>query len=721
MDAYEALKRLAEAAGIEARYWDIHGQLHETTPETMQAMLRALGIPADTEADVEAGLASFAEEPWRNALPSVIVARENSEIEVPFRLPADDGAKTIRWTVRLETGGMRTGVCDLSTLPVEGMGRRGTISVALRRLKLAPLPLGYHDLHLAAADEATARLIVAPWRCYLQPKFSSRRCWGLATQLYALKSPDDWGIGDFGQLQALIDRLAAGDADAVGLNPLHALFLDAPENVSPYSPNSRLFRNSLYLDVTAIPDFAESDAARALVEAPDVARVLRRAHDAEFVDYEAVAAVKLAVLDCLYSSFDANHVSRMDESGVAFRAFVERSGRNLDRFATFQMLSEHFGTHDWMRWPAACRDPEAGLVSELRGRHADRVMFFKYLQWQCEEQLFAAAELARQRGMAVGLYNDLAVSVDAASADHWARQDLFIGGARIGAPPDPFNEAGQEWGVVPPNPFRLRAAGYEPFITLLRANMRHTGALRIDHVMGWQRLFLIPNGAKPATGAYVGYPLDDLLAITALESQRHRCAVIGEDLGTVPAGFRERMAAANVLSCRIFAFEREHDRFRRPDEYPRLASVSAATHDLATLRGFWGGGDIAAKANLGLFKSPDEEAQARSGRSADKRMLLQSLADEALLPDGVSPSDADRLDWTPELALAVHAYLARSPSLLFLAQLDDLAGEAHQANLPGSTTQYPNWRRRQARMIDDLFTEPATQKEMTTIAVERAK
>jgi 4-alpha-glucanotransferase len=717
MDAYESLRRLAQAAGIEARYWDIHGGLHETAPDTMRALLGALGIAADTEADIEAGLTSFAEEPWRKPLPPVIVARENSEIEVPLRLPA--GERTVRWTIRLETGGIRTGECDLGVLPVEETGRFGETSALLRRLKLAPLPFGYHDLHLAAAGEAATRLIVARQRCYLPPKFSIGKCWGLAAQLYALKSPGDWGIGDFGHLQALIDRLAASDADAVGLNPLHALFLDAPEQASPYSPNSRLFRNPLCLDVTAVPDFAESGEARALVESPEVTHLLRRAREAEFVDYRAVAEVKLAVLDCLYRSFDQIHDS--DASGAAFRAFVRHAGLNLDRFATFQMLSEHFGTHDWVRWPAACRDPESGLVSELRGRRADRVLFFKYLQWQCEEQLSATAERTRRRAMAVGLYNDLAVSVDAASADHWARQDLFAGSARVGAPPDPFNETGQEWGVVPLNPFRLRACGYEPFIALLRANMRHSGALRIDHVMGWQRLFLIPDGAKPAAGAYVGYPLDDLLAITALESQRHRCAVIGEDLGTVPAGFRERMASANVLSCRVFAFERDGGRYRRPNEYPPLASVSAATHDLATLAGFWGCDDIAAKANLGLFESPDEEAEARSGRSADKRMLLQALADEALLPDGVTPPDANRLGWTPELALAVHAYLARSPSLLFLAQLDDLAGGAHQANLPGSTTQYPNWRRRQARTLDEVFTDPATQKAMTTIAAERAK
>ena len=257
MDASESLRRLAQAAGIEARYWDIHGGMHETAPDTMRALLGALGVAADTEADIEAGLAFFAREPWQSPLPPVIVARENSGLDVPVRLPAEGGARTIRWTVRLETGGMRTGECDLGALPVEETARFGEKSFALRRLKLAPLPLGYHDLHLAAAGEATTRLIVTPQRCYLPAKFSVGKCWGLAAQLYALKSPGDWGIGDFGHLRALIERLAAGDADAVGLNPLHALFLDAPEQASPYSPSSRLFRNPLYLDVTAVPDFAE--------------------------------------------------------------------------------------------------------------------------------------------------------------------------------------------------------------------------------------------------------------------------------------------------------------------------------------------------------------------------------------------------------------------------------------------------------------------------------
>ncbi|MBU6298257.1 MAG: 4-alpha-glucanotransferase [Alphaproteobacteria bacterium] len=709
------MSRLADAAGIEPRYWDIHGRLHETPPETARSLLRAMGIAADSEEDVFASLAKFEDQLWRTPLPPVVVARENSEIDVNLRLPS--GTKMLRWSVYLEMGGFRTGECNVDALPVEDTRQFGDTQIHLRRLRLPPLPPGYHDLRLAGG--ASCRLIVAPQRCYLPPIFSGRRCWGIAAQLYALRSSGDWGIGDFGDLQELIEQSAARDADAIGLNPLHALFLDTPDYASPYSPCSRLFRNPLYLDVAAVPDFAECEEARALIEASDTARLLQAARDAAYVDYKSVARIKLAALECLHRSFEANHNAGGDARRAAFQAYEKKHGRDLERFATFQMLSEHFQMHDWLRWPAACRDPQSTQVAQLRVRHADRVSFYKYLQWQCDEQVRAAAELSRRRGMAIGLYNDLAISAEGASADHWANQDLFAGTARIGAPPDPFNETGQEWGVVPLNPFRLRATGYAHFIALLRANMRRSGALRIDHVMGWQRLFLIPAGEKPAAGAYVRYPIDDLLAVAALESRRHRCMLIGEDLGTVPAGFRERMAAANVLSCRIFAFERDHDRYRRPGEYPQLGSVSAATHDLATLRGFWLGDDITAKARLGLFKSVDEEESAWSNRAREKRELLQALAGEALLPQSLS--NAEPSDWSPELAKAVHVYLARTQSLLFMVQLDDLAGETSQANLPGSTSEHPNWRRRHARTIADLLTDTATQSEMDAIAVARAK
>jgi 4-alpha-glucanotransferase len=319
--------------------------------------------------------------------------------------------------------------------------------------------------------------------------------------------------------------------------------------------------------------------------------------------------------------------------------------------------------------------------------------------------------------MSIGLYNDLAVGVDAAGADHWADQDLFLRDMSVGAPPDPFNEQGQNWGVVAFNPHRLRASGYAHFIALLRANMRGAGALRIDHAMGWQRLFLIPVGAHASEGAYIRFPLDDLVAIASLESQRNACVVIGEDLGTVPAGFRERIATADILSCRILYFEREGDRFRRPGEFPARAVVSAATHDLATLRGYWTAEDIAAKVRLGILRG-NEERQSKEERVRDKHLLIQALVEEGLLRHGLDPV-SENAPWTPSLIDAIHVYLARSRSVLFMAQLDDLANEERQVNLPGSITDYPNWRRRLSRSLEEIAGDPAIAQTFAAVTRER--
>jgi len=277
----------------------------------------------------------------------------------------------------------------------------------------------------------------------------------------------------------------------------------------------------------------------------------------------------------------------------------------------------------------------------------------------------------------------------------------------VGAPPDPFNETGQEWGIIPLNPRHLRLAAYAHVIALFQANMRHAGALRVDHVMGWQRLFVIPAGASPVEGVYLRFPLDDLLLIAALESERNQCVVIGEDLGTVPAGFRERMTEANLLSCRVLYFEQSHGRFRRPAELPELAAVSATTHDLATLQGYWTAEDIAIKAKLGIFKSAEETDRARAERERDKRLLIEALGSEGLLPSDLQPTDAANVPWSTEIADAVHVYLARSPALLLTVQLDDLANEREQPNLPGTASEYPNWRRRLDRTLEDIAADPA--------------
>lgn len=699
-----ALDRLADAAGIEPRYFDIRGRIHERSPDTARHLLSAMGIAARSDAEIAASLNSHAEAPWKSVLPPVIVAQEARGIAVHIHMPA--GTKKVRWIITRENGAQDGGEFEWADLPMQDRAEIEGKEYSLGILHLPPAPAGYHRLHV---NDASAPLIVAPAQCWLPPQ--GKRYWGIAAQLYAIRSKRNWGMGDFTDLHALMNWAAANGADAIGVNPLHALFLDNPEGASPYSPSSRLFLNPLYLDITAIPDFAESAEARAMLEASDIADAIKIARAAERVDYKNVAAIKLRLLEHLFAHFRAKHVE--DERGHAFRKFVKDAGADLQSFAAFQMLSEHFATHDWQRWGAA-RDPHAAETARLANANPSRIAFFQYLQWQCAEQLAAA----RVPAMAIGLYNDLAVSAESASADHWAHQDLFMGGTRVGAPPDPFNETGQEWGVVPLDPHRLRATGYAHFIALLRANMRHAGALRIDHVMGLMRLFVIPEGGTPAHGAYVRFPFDDLLAITALESRRNKCMIIGEDLGTVPEGFRDHMARAHALSYRVLYFEKEHGRFRRPEEFPHLACVTVSTHDLATLRGFWTGEDIAAKSRQGNFGSADEEDQARNERAGDKRALLQALAAENLLPAGMEAHTPP--EWSPELAHAIHAYLARSPGLFFMAQLDDLANERLQANLPGAMGEYPNWQKRLARSLEDLSADTALKTAMASICKERA-
>lgn len=713
------LRSLAEAAGIESHYWDMHGTRHDTTPESMRALLKAFGVAADSAVDVQDSLSGFGRAPWLTMLPPVLVFHEGEPVSVPLRLDLADDSRSVHWSLELEEGGISGGTLRVDAIALEETGHIDGRAIGLRRLRLHALPPGYHTLAVEDGAAASMRLIVAPRRCYVPSKLSARRAWGLMLQLYSLKSHSDWGIGDFTDLKMLIDRVAAADGDAIGLNPLHTLFLDTPDDASPYSPCSRLFRNPLYLDVTAIAEFAESEGARALAQNDGHRRIMDAGRGAELVKYADVAKLKLPVLEILHDHFMAHHGD--DARGAEFRRFIAEGGRDLEALATFQALAEHYQTHDWSRWPERHRSQDSSETAAFRARHSERISFYRWLQWQCEEQFSSAAGLARSRGMAVGLYNDLAVSVDAASADHWSHQRQFAGGARVGAPPDPFNEKGQDWGVVPLNPLRMRETAFDYFRALLSANMRHAGALRIDHVMGMTRLFLIPPGAKATDGAYVRYPLTELLAITALESQRHRCLVIGEDLGTVPAGFRERLAEASIFSSRVLYFERQHDGFKPPGDYPAQAAVSVSTHDLATFHGFWEGDDIAAKAMLGLFKSPDEERNARAMRVDDKRQLLQALADEALLPDGLSPEGAEATPWTPALAAAAHAYLARSPSSLFMVQMDDLTGQLHQANLPGSIMEYPNWRRRLLRPLEELGADQAFQDAMKAVAAARSR
>jgi 4-alpha-glucanotransferase len=720
MNDDETLKRLAARAGVENVYWDISGQRQETSPEIARAILAAQGLPVRTSSDIAMSLTALEEAPWREVLPPVIVGREGQATTFALHLPAAFFDKPAIWSVHLEDGSLR--VCGLDIEAAARSGAREIDGRAIERriLHLPPLPCGYHRLEFSGAvGTVFTPVIVAPPSCYLPPALADGRRWGIAAQLYAMHTARNLGIGDFSDLAALLDWARDNGADAVGVNPLHALFSSAPAHASPYSPNSRYLLNPLYLDVTATPDFAESEAARAILNGEAAAAGTAMARAATLVDYAAVDAIKRPVFDALYENFRARHLGVAgDARSEAFLDFQARGGRLLERFALHAALCEAFGTQDWNAWATGYRNPASDECLRFAREHADRVAFHQYLQWQCDLQLSAAAARAGRRGMGVGLYGDLAVSASPDGADVWGAQDLFAAAARIGAPPDPFNDAGQEWGVVPMNPLRMRKTGYADFIALLRANMRHFGALRIDHAMGLQRLFWIPRGAPTASGAYVNYPLDDLLAILALESRRNECLIIGEDLGTVPEGFRERMAEANVLSYRVLYFESRDGRFKPPESYPPLSAACVSTHDLPTLKGFWEETDLDDRIRAGVLQ-PADEPGARATRRSDKQAVLAALADAGLLSPGVDPGSPEAARLTPELAAAIHRFLARSAARLCMVQIDDMAGEAAQANLPGTTDSYPNWRRRLNVSLERIGLGEVARRIIAAMAEER--
>lgn len=688
----DMLARLAAQAGIYADYWDISGQRHVTSPETARLLLSALGLPADSDAELRTSLEEIGAKRIRR-LPPVMVFRKGDPLDIPLTFDPGEAGRPLQWTVTEENGARING--DL-TLPFTGCNR----------LRLdVPLPCGYHRLSIDGADDGSMLLIVAPRHCYLPADMASgHHLFGLTAQLYSLRSKRNWGIGDFRDFGDLASWAGDKGAATIVLNPFHALFLTDPESASPYYASSRQFLNPLYLAPEEIDDFTECEAVRARMAEPGFVDALRRLRDDLSTEYGAVSRLKREILELLFASFRTRHMSRAgDERAVEYHRFRARQGEALAAFALFEALSEKFETPHWQAWPAGYHSPDAALAREFARQHHARIEFFQYLQWQCDLQLEAAADKARRSGMAIGLCRDLAVGCPMAGADGWHASALYVDGARLGAPADAFNPAGQDWGLAPMNPHRLRAQQYQPFIDLLRANMRHAGALRIDHVMWISRQFWVPTRESPDMGTYIHFPFDDLLGILTLESQRNCCMIIGEDLGTVPENFRERMAAAQVLSSRVLYFEKEHDHFRPPKDYPYFAAASVSTHDLPTLKGFWTDADLKERLALSLFPSLAVEQDAMNGRWQDRRALVATLREAGYL------SDSDEVPaWSDEVWYAVHMFLAKTNSALALIQVDDLMSEEIAINLPGtSDKQRPNWRRRLSRSLEEIENDQA--------------
>ncbi|WP_035690694.1 4-alpha-glucanotransferase [Azospirillum halopraeferens] len=702
------LDRLADLVGIEPFYHDVWGNRRDTSRETKCSLIAAMGLPTGSDAEVAQSLRLVEERVWRRMLPPVLVADRAAVPVVPVSAPAGLEDATLSWTLAEEDGPVHRGTVRFGDLPVAGTRTLDGMAFQQRSLRVeTPAPMGYHRLEVdirppavGGALKGESRLILAPDRC-LTPEEAvpGGRLWGVGLQLYALRSGDDWGIGDFDDLGRFAEVAAGLGAGLVGLNPLHALFPADPNHFSPYSPSSRRFLNVFYIDVEAVPDLEECPEARVLIASDSFRADLAAARSTELVDYPAVARLKLPVLERLYAAFRARHLAPGGDSGrgAAFRDFQRAFGRPLRLHATFEALHERFYGEDpqrwsWQTWPEPYRNAAGDAVDAYARDNLERVEFFEYLQWEADRQLGEAAARAKRVGLGLGFYRDLAVAVNPGGAAAWADPDTLVQGASVGAPPDAFNMKGQNWGLAPLSPVGLYEAAYEPFIAAVRANMRHAGALRIDHVMALQHLFWIPSDG--GDGAYVAYPLNDLLRIIALESRRRGCVVIGEDLGTVPEGFRPAMERAGILSYRVLYFERTDDGgFIRSDAFPERAMVTITTHDLPTLKGYWTGRDMEWRRSLDLY--PDAKAAEKDAwdRGVDRWRLLQALTREDLRP-AVYPTEEGNQPFTPELAEAVHRHLGRTPGQIVMMQIEDALGESEQPNLPGTIDQHPNWRRR---------------------------
>jgi 4-alpha-glucanotransferase len=677
------LHRLARHAGIARGWRDVWGQRHDVSPETLAAVLHAMDLPAGCEAEARATLKMFHRA--QAGLPKALVLDAATDI-----VPLPHGFAARDWTLELESGERHRGRTGSGATSV-------TLPVAL--------PEGYHRLRFESGAVEEICLIATPECCHLPP-IHSERSWGLAVQLYSLRSDRQWGIGDFTDLAALSAGVAAAGGALVGINPLHALFPAVPERISPYSPSSRLFLNPLYLDIAGIPDFAETEALRSQVASAAHQQALIALASKPLIDYPAVAKMKTAAFNILWRSFRNRHLHGQESArGRAFRQFQVGGGEFLERFARFHALQAYLAADHgpaWYGWPAEFRDPARPEVAQFAVEHRDEIEQHHYLQWEAERQLAAAAD-----GLPIGLYRDLAIGTDSGGADNWGNASHYLTGVSVGAPPDLLNSRGQNWGLTALSPASLKSDGYASFIALLRANMRHAGGLRIDHVMGLKQLYVIPDGKPASQGAYIRYPFRELVRILALESRRHHCLVVGEDLGTVPRGFRPIMRRAGILSCRVLPFERHSDgRFRAPRTYPEMAAASAGTHDLPPLKAWWLGSDIRLRDAVGQYAAADARQREEAARDRDRHNLLAALRRERLL----SPAEIEVLlpsqgapVFHEALIAAVHRYLAATPARLMLFQAEDLLGCDEMVNLPGTVGEHPNWRRRLAALIPELL------------------
>jgi 4-alpha-glucanotransferase len=671
----DALHRLAEAAGLEIHWDNYLGEPRTVQPDALRAVLTALGYHCGTAAQIRESLARLAPAEGLDALPPLITAR----VGAPIRLPADNQAAKLL----LEPG--------------------TALDIALQDNTLAPVcDPGYHRLLIGDREIVLA---MAPEHA---PRVG-RRVWGIATQVYGLRRPGDGGIGDTAAVAEFAEAAADRGADLLALSPMHALFAARPDHYGPYSPSSRLFLNPLL----ASPELV---LGRGAVAAAGLAEEFARLEQAELIDWPRSTEAKMRLFRILFTRLflDADAPEAMRSEYLQFEA---ESGPLLAGHACFEALqAEQLALNplavDWRHWPADLRDPESPAVAAFAQAHHHDVSFHVFLQWIAERSLAAAQHRARRAGMAIGLIADMAVGMDPAGSHAWSRQSDILSGLTIGAPPDLYNANGQQWGITTFSPAALRTTGYAPFIATLRACLRNAGGIRIDHAMGLRRLWLVPEGASPGDGAYLRYPLTHLLRLLALEAERHRAVVVGEDLGTVPGGFRDALEAHGVSGMRVLWFEKDGYRFIPPDRWTRGAMSMTTTHDLPTVAAWWTGADIALRAEHGVLSENQRREDLEQERAGAREALWAAFCDAGV-------AEGDNPDGPAAFVDAAVRFVARTNSEIALLPLEDILGQEEQPNLPGTIDQHPNWRRRYPQPVDQVLNSTAVNRRVAAIVDER--
>ena len=656
----EQLERLATEVGLSVQWVDANGRPQTVSPDVLRKVLAALGYPADGSEAIDASLTKLNSSRHGTTAPPLLTVDEGRNLDL-----SEWFAPSTPFILHLENG--------------SSLDARLTASAELPALA----PPGYQQLEI---DGQHLTIAVAPKHCYstaMATETARPNVWGLTAQLYSLRREGDGGFGDTQALENLVRAAGERGADALGISPIHAMFANDPHRYSPYSPSSRLFLNALYASPGTI---LGERSWRQAIEDAGVAEEFKRLEQMPLVDWPAAATAKWKALRHLYDSFSATTHPLFED----FSSFRHNGGEALENHCRFEALRAQSGSlgisDNWHEWPDELKDPRSEAIRRFAAEHGELIGFHAFAQWLIARGLERAQIAARSSGMRIGLIADLAVGADGAGSQAWSRQDELLSALTVGAPPDILNRAGQSWGISAFSPDGLRRNGFRAFIEMLRANFAHAGGLRIDHVMGLQRLWVIPMGSPPNEGAYLNFPLDDMLRLLSLESVRHKAIVLGEDLGTVPEGLHEKLSEREILGMRVLLFEQDNAQFKPVEDWADDALATTSTHDLPTLAGWLSELDIEWNARLGQI---DEQAerQWRDGRAREMDGLRQALAQHS---DSL-PTDSDDARQTIDASVR---FLGHTPAPLVLLPLEDALGIQEQANLPGTIDSHPNWRRR---------------------------